>query len=199
MIVKRTIKTETDKFEIGDVISFKLTDGEKVKAMAVRQTDEGMLFITVDCLNEEYPMFKNPSGMGSMEINYINSDLRHWLNNEVLERFPEEIKSRMVVMRIGCTDYFDMLRIPTEREIFGENEYGAAECDAVKRFKGMKKRRNRIAFDRSKDGVEKWQWYWLQNKVKDTAAHFANVSDAGLANYYDASLSDGVRPVFLLS
>ena len=36
MIVKRTIKTETDNFEIGDVISFKLTDGEKVKPMAVR-------------------------------------------------------------------------------------------------------------------------------------------------------------------
>ena len=199
MIVKRTIKTETDNFEIGDVISFKLTDGEKVKAMAVRKTDEGMLFITVDCLNEEQPMFKNPGAMGSMEINYFNSDLRHWLNNEVLSRFPEEIKSRMVGMRIGCTDTFDLLRIPTEKEIFGENPYGKAECDAVKRFKGMKKRRNRIAFDRSEDGKEKWQWYWLQNKVEDTAADFAGVDSYGDADCGDASASSGVRPVFLLS
>ena len=199
MIVKRTIKTETDNFEIGDVISFKLTDGEKVKAMAVRKTDEGMLFITVDCLNEEQPMFKNPGAMGSMQINYFNSDLRHWLNNEVIARFPEEIKSRMIPMRIGCTDTFDLLRIPTEKEIFGENPYGKAECDAVKRFKGMKKRRNRIAFDRSEEGKEKWQWYWLQNRVEDTAANFAYVILNGIANYTHASYSNGVRPVFLLS
>ena len=199
MIVKRTIKTETDNFEIGDVISFKLTDGEKVKAMAVRKTDEGMLFITVDCLNEEQPMFKNPGAMGSMEINYFNSDLRHWLNNEVIARFPEEIKSRMIPMRIGCTDSFDLLRIPTEKEIFGENPYGKAQCDAVNRFKGMKKCRNRIAFDRSEEGKEKWQWYWLQNIVEDTAAYFASVNVDGFAYYCYASSSLGVRPVFLLS
>lgn len=199
MIVKRTIKTETDNFEIGDVISFKLTDGEKVKAMAVRKTDEGMLFITVDCLNEKQPMFKNPGAMGSMQINYFNSDLRHWLNNEVISRFPEEIKSRMIPMRIGYTDAFDLLRIPTEKEIFGENPYGKAECDAVKRFKGMEKRRNLIAFDRSEEGKEKWQWYWLQNKVENTTALFAHVSYSGYAYYATARYSSGVRPVFLLS
>ena len=197
MIVKRMIKTETDKFEIGDIISFKLTDGEKIKAMAVRETAEGMLFVTVDCLNEEQPMFKNPGGMGSMEINYFNSDLRHWLKNEVLAKFPEEIRSRMVGMPIG--DEFDLLRIPTEKEIFGENPYGKEESDDVKRFKGMKKRRNRIAFDRSEKGVEKWQWYWLQNRVEDTAASFANVDSRGGAYYVLASGSLGVRPVFLLS
>ena len=103
MIVKRTIKTETDNFEIGDVISFKLADGEKVKAMAVRKTDEGMLFITVDCLNEEQPMFKNPGAMGSMQINYFNSDLRHWLNNEVIARFPEEIQYHRQIAHLACT------------------------------------------------------------------------------------------------
>ena len=199
MIVKRMIKTETDKFEIGDIISFKLTDGEKVKAMAVRKTDEGILFITVDCLNEEQPMFENPGAMGSMQINYFNSDLRHWLNNEVIARFPEEIKSRMIPLRFGYTDTFDLLRIPTEKEIFGENPYGKAECDAVKRFKGMKKRRNRIAFDRSEEGKEKLQWYWLQNRVEDTAAYFAIVLDSGYAYCNVTSSSRGVRPVFLLS
>ena len=45
MEVKRTIKTDVDSFELGDVISFKLKDGEKVQAKAVKQTDEGMLFL----------------------------------------------------------------------------------------------------------------------------------------------------------
>lgn len=196
MEVRRKMTVDTEMFEIGDVIKFKLTNGEKVKAMAVRETSEGMLFVTVDCMGGEQPMFKNPGSMGSMELCYANSDLRHYLKDELLPLFPEKIKSRMVGMRIGNTDNFDLLRIPTEKEIFGKNQYGKDE-GKVKHFKGMKKRRNRIAFDRS-NGKENWQWYWLQNKHKEYASYFAVVDISGLA-YYGASDSRGVRPVFLLS
>ena len=198
MEVKRTIKTEVESFELDDVISFKLKDGEKVKAMAVRQEANGMLFVFVDCLKDEYPMFKDPDAMGSVEINYFNSDLRHALNGEILDRFPEEIRSRMVGMRIGYTDTFDLLRIPTEREIFGENPYGTEECSEIKRFKGMKKHRNRMAFQ-IVDGEERFEWYWLQNRVKDTASGFASVGNHGYACCAGASGSLGVRPAFLLS
>ena len=195
MEVKRTIKTEVESFELGDVITFKLKDGEKVQAKAVKQTGEGMLFLTVDCLKDEYQMFEHP--VGSMEINYFNSDLRQALNGEILDCFPDEIRSRMVGMRIGDTDAFDLLRIPTEKEIFGENSYGEEEADTVKQFKGMKNRRNRIAFQGSKTG--NWECYWLQNRVKGTDSHFARVNGDGLAYYGSASFSSGVRPVFLLS
>lgn len=197
MEVKRTIKTEVESFELGDVISFKLKDGEKVQAKAVKKTDESMLFLTVDCLKDEYQMFKNLGGMGSMEINYFNSDLRHALNGEILDRFPDEIKNRMVGMRIGNTDAFDLLRIPTEREIFGENPYGKEESDTVEQFKGMKNRRNHIAFQGSKTGT--WEWYWLQNRIEDTASIFASVDSHGNARFASASHSLGVRPAFLLN
>ena len=198
MEVKRTIKTDVESFELGDVISFTLKDGEKVQAKAVKQTDKGMLFITVDCLKDEYQMFKNPDGMGSMDINYFNSDLRHTLNGEILDRFPEEIRSRMVGMRIACTDTFDLLRIPTEREIFGENQcYSKDESDTVVQFKGMKNGRNRIAFQGSKTGTG--EWYWLQNRVEDTYSQFAYVNSRGTASCGGASRSNGVRSVFLLS
>lgn len=195
MEVKRTIKTEVESFELGDVISFELKDGEKVQAKAVKQTDEGMLFITVDCLKDEYPMFKYP--VGSMEINYFNSDLRHALNGEILDRFPEEIRSRMVGMRIGATNTFDLLRIPTEREIFGENPYGKEESDTVEQFKGMKNRRNRVAFQGFKTST--WERYWLQNRVEPFASYFASVDGYGIANYHVASVFSGVSPVFLLA
>lgn len=188
---------DTEMFEVGDVIKFKLTNGETVKAMAVRETSEGMLFITVDCVGGEQPMFKNQGGMGSMELCYANSDLRHYLKDELLPLFPEEIKSRMVGMRIGNTDNFDLLRIPTEKEIFGENIYGHDE-GKVKQFKCMKKCRNRIAFDRS-NGKENWQWYWLQNHHKEYASRFVYVDRLGAAYYHYASLSLGVRPVFCIS
>ena len=195
MKVKRTIKTDVESFEIGDVISFKLKDGEKVQAKAVKKTDEGMLFITVDCLKEEYQMFKHTGGVGSMEINYFNSDLRRALTGEILDRFPDEIRSRMVGMRIGNSDSFDLIRIPTKRELFGENQYSKDESDTVVQFKGMKNRRNRIALQGSKTGTG--EWYWLQNQVDDTS--FALVSSDGNANFHSASRFDGVRPVFLLS
>lgn len=197
MFVERKMTVETESFELGDVIKFKLTDGEKVKAMAVRKTSKGMLFVTVDCVGSEQPMFNDLDGMESMELCYANSDLRHYLKDELLPLFPEEIKSRMVGMRIGNTDNFDLLRIPTEKEIFGENQHGKDE-GKVKQFKGMKKRRNRIAFDRSK-GKEDWQWYWLQNRHKEYASNFASANHGGSANCLSADWSYGVRPVFLLT
>ena len=198
MEVTRKTKIETEAFELGDIIKFKLADGQKVKAKAVRQDENGTLFVTVDCLKDCYPMFNNPGAMGSMEICYFNSDLRHYLNKEVLKLFPEEIRSRMNVMPVGNNEY-DLLRIPTEREIFGENPYSKEERKEVKRFKGMKKRRNRIAFRATEDNKEAWEWYWLQNKVKDEATYFSYVYGFGLATCDDASGSFGVRPVFLLS
>ena len=199
MEVKRTIKTDVESFELGDVISFKLKDGEKVQAKAVKQTDEGMLFFTVDCLKDEYQMFKNPGWIEIMDTNYFNSDLRHALNGEILDRFPDEIRSRMVGMRIDNESnmFFDLLRIPTEREIFGENPYSKDESDTVVQFKGMQNRRNRMAFQGSKTGT--WEWYWLQNRVEDTSSIFAVVIHTGLVGYYSASNSLGVRPAFLLS
>ena len=197
MEVKRTIKTDVESFELGDVISFKLKDGEEVEAKAVKQTDEGMLFLTVDCLKDAYQMFKYTGYTGSMGINYFNSELRRALNGEILDRFPDEIRSRMVGMRIDDSFEFDLIRIPTEREIFGENYYSKDESDTVVQFKGMKNRKNRIAFQGSKTGT--WKWYWLQNRVGDTFSNFACVNGYGLADYSCASYFVGVRPVFLLS
>lgn len=192
MLVKRTMKVDVELFEVGDIIKFKLTDGEKVQAMAVKQTPEGMLFVLVDCLAKEYPMFNDIDDMDEADISYATSDLRKALNGEILDRFLKEIKDRMVAVNAEG----DMLRIPTECEIFGENVYGQEESKLTKRWKPMKKKRNRIAFQ-GKEGA--WEWYWLMNRHKDYASDFAIVGTDGLADYFSASYSLGVRPVFLLS
>jgi len=187
MKVKRTIKTEVNSFMVGDIIKFKLDDGEKVQAMAVEQTDKGMLFVTVDCLKKEYPMNTTDTNEGG----YEKSELRDKLNGEILDRFPSEIKDRMVAFDNG-----DFLRLPTEREIFGENPYGENIEGNVKQWKCMKNRRHRIAFRGHESG--EWEWYWLQNPVENTASSFAAVSYNGGAACGNASNSHGVRPAFLL-
>ena len=183
MKVMRTYETETSTYEVGDVIAFELEGGEKVEAMAMRQEADGMLFLFVDCLKDEERMNEEDSNRGGFDA----SDLRMKLNREIVERFPTEIREQMVAFANG-----DMLRLPTEKEIFGINEYGEDEGD-VEQFAPMKLRRNRIAFQ----GLNgNWEWYWLANKHKRSASYFARVHYLGYADYANASDASGVRPAF---
>lgn len=183
MKVMRTYETETNTYEVGDVIAFELEGGEKVEAMAMRQEVDGMLFLFVDCLKDEECMNEEDSNRGGFDA----SDLRMKLNREIVERFPAEICEQMIAFANG-----DMLRLPTEKEIFGVNEYGEDEGD-VEQFAPMKLRRNRIAFQ----GLNgNWEWYWLANKHKRSASNFAAVNNGGYADYNNASNAHGVRPAF---
>ena len=187
MKVKRMIKSDVSTFKVGDIIKVKLTDGEKAQAMAVQQEEDGMIFCLVDCLAKEYPMNETCTNEGGYEA----SDLRKKLNGEILDRFPADLKALMVPFDNG-----DLLRLPTEKEILGENYHGEYESPYVKQWKPMKKRRNRMAFDGSKN--ENLQWYWLINKVRESAASFSSVSGNGYAHASFASSSYGVRPAFKL-
>ena len=182
----RTMETAADNgYMVGDVIAFALTDGEEVEALAVKQEQDGMIFCLVDCLNQEYSMNEEDSNRGGYEA----TDLRVKLNGEILERFPADIREKMVAFANG-----DYLRLPTEKEIFNCNDYGKAEPDEVQQWEPMKQRKNRIAFQGK--GTDRWEWYWLQNAHKRYAAHFADVDSYGVANYDDASNAGGVRPAF---
>lgn len=183
----RTIEAVADgNYNVGDVIAFTLNDGEEVEALAVKQEQDGMIFCLVDCLRKEYSMNPTSSNRGG----YKSCALRKALNTEILDRFPAEIREKMVAFPNG-----DLLRLPTEREIFGENIYGVEEDDSVEQWEPMKKRKNRIAFQGK--GTDTWEWYWLQNKYDGSAADFAIVYFSyGSADYSNASSSLGVRPAF---
>ena len=159
------------KYKVGDKFSFALKNGESVTALAVKEEADGMVFIFEDCLSKAYSM---------------NDNLMDMLNNELYKLFPDEIQNVMV--SFGGNN---MIRIPTEKEIFGVNKYGERESDDVKQFEPMKKRRNRIAFRN-----DEFEWYWLKNRGVEGAASFAFVNSTGLAASYNASISVGVRPLF---
>lgn len=196
MKVERTVKVDVSNFKVGDVIKFKLTNGAKVQAMAMQQEEDGMTFCLVDCLPGRYQMNILTNGGG-----YKENALRKSLNTWVLDHlFPEELKAVMTPFENG-----DLLRIPTEREIFGENQYGDYEDPHVQQWKPMKKCRNRIAIDGMKAGV--LQQYWLSNKAREPkivvsfeapTAVFTAVDCCGRASYNDGICALGVRPVFKL-
>ena len=182
----RTIEAVADgNYNVGDVITFTLNDGEEVEALAVKQEQDGMIFCLVDCLRKEYSMNPTSSNRGG----YKPCALRKALNTEILDRFPAEIREKMVAFEGG-----ELLRLPTEREIYGENIYGVDEEDTVEQWEPMKKHKNRIAFHGK--GTNTWGRYWLQNRYDGPAAYFACVGYLGQGAISDASDYAGVRPAF---
>ena len=182
--VKRMVKVNVDTLKVGDIIKFRLTNGAKVQAMAMQQEKDDMIFCLVGCLPGEYPMNNTCTNKGG----YEKSDLRKKLNDEFLNLFPVALTDMMAPFENG-----DLLRIPTEKEIFGENCYGEYE-NQVKQWKPMKRRKNRMAFDSAKG--ESLQWYWLINKVRESTIYFSFADRAGCAGFDSAFISYGVRPVF---
>ena len=190
MKVYRTSKVLAGgKYEVGDIVSYTMEDGEEVEALAVKEEFDKhgnlyMVFILLDCLKEECRMNLEDTNDGGYEESY----LRGQVDTKYLERFPASLRLNMVPFENG-----DLLRIPTEREIFGWNRYGEEEPDTVEQFEPMKKKRNRMAFD----GLNgETQVYWLQNKRVRSATAFAYVTYAGYASSNGASGSFGVRPLY---
>lgn len=177
------------KYEVGDIVSYTMEDGEEVEALAVKEEFDKhgnlcMVFMLLDCLKEECRMNRDDTNDGG----YEESHLRDQLTTKYLEKFPAALRLNMVPFENG-----DLLRIPTEREIFGRNIYGEEEPNTVEQFEPMKKRRNRMAFD----GLNgETQAYWLQNKRVRSAANFCYVNNVGGAGNDGASYSFGVRPLY---
>lgn len=177
------------RYEVGDIVSYTMEDGEEVEALAVKEEFDKhgnlcMVFMLLDCLKEECRMNRDDTNDGGYEESYLREQLR----TKYLERFPASLRLNMVPFENG-----DLLRIPTEREVFGENRYGEEEPDTVEQFEAMKKRRNRMALDGSNGET---QAYWLQNKRVRSATHFCLVSSTGYASSNGASNSFGVRPLY---
>ncbi len=177
------------RYEVGDIVSYTMEDGEEVEAIAVKEEFDKhgnlcMVFMLLDCLKEECRMNRDDTNDGG----YEESHLRDQLATKYLEKFPAALRLNMVPFENG-----DLLRIPTEREIFGRNIYGEEEPNTVEQFEPMKKRRNRMAFD----GLNgETQAYWLQNKRVRSATFFCDVNGGGNAYSSYASNSYGVRPLY---
>lgn len=182
MIVMRRVKIEVNRPKIGDRISFTLKTGEKVEAIAVKELINGMVFCAVDYLNRAYPMNRKGGTRGGYEA----SDLRKILNGEILDSFPDGIREQLIPFDNG-----DLLTIPSEREMFGENVRAKEDEGDVMQWEPMEDRRNRIAL---RDGNV--EWGWLRNVALST--DFAACAAAGYAHCLDASASLGVRPAFIM-
>lgn len=181
MKVGRMSEIETNDIRIGDQIHV-----SNYTATCQEITSIAAIFLLDQYLDK--PMVMNVVDTNSG--GYPESDLRKDLRSaEVLNMFVG-IRYRMVPFENG-----DLLRIPFAGEIFGAELPEWWEADSHKQWPLMEDRRNRLA---SRQG--KYEWGWLQNKVKTSSTEFCFINADGSNGWSsDASDAIGVRPVFKIS
>lgn len=182
MNVIRKFETTVDAvsdYQIGDQIRL-----GKYTATCQKVTEQGAIFLLDQYLDKAYQMNSEWTNEGGYEA----SELRRNLNADfAVDPEFDDIRDSLAPFENG-----DLVRIPTVGEFFGKDDF--YEMDDAKQWPLMKDRRNRVAI---RDG-EEYEWGWLQNKVKKSAARFALVYYYGVTYSGDASFSLGVRPVLML-
>lgn len=168
--------------KVGDKIVVDVKDLGEFEATAHEVTDGSILFIFDDYITER-PMNENNTNAGG----YEESDLKKWIDNDLFNKFPVELKTRL-------TD----LTLPTVGQVFGwDDEWNREhfEPDGDEQLPLMKLRKNRVAYLNNE-----FEWGWLRNamKKKYSSAVFVGVGDNGVASRNAASYSNGVRPEFRL-
>lgn len=183
MKVTRKVTFKTNEVCVGDQITVRLGGFGKFTATAQKVTDKGTLFL-FDEVIARHSINESNTNKGGFD----GSDMKWWLNEVVLQAFPEKLRYRV-------TD----ITLPTYGEIFGpdynKDLYKNFEPDEDEQFELMKWRGNRVC-----DLKDDWCWWWLRNATKQdvSSAHFASVNCNGRASYHNASYSHGVRPEFWL-
>lgn len=173
---------EVGEWQIGDIIRFTLLTGEEVEAQCQRVDPEGATFCLTHCLEEEQPMNEENTNEGGWD----ESDLREYLNTEILNSFPESIRSKMKPIYKD-----DLLTLPAVEDIFGEWDFDRWEPKegAEPNWPLMKHRQYR----------SKGNWWWGRSAYATNATNFCLVDTDGNAIYYHASLSFGLAPAFLIA
>lgn len=176
------VNADNEDIMVGDQMVVKLDGFGEYIATAQRVTDDGMIFMFDDCItvrqmNNEYT---NDGG-------YEKSELHEWINGDLLNSFPEDIKNKVT-----------SISIPTYGQIFGHDDWYERKLtpDIDEQFALMRIRKNRVA-----DYNNEYEFYWLQNSTQEcvSSSAFARVHGSGNAYYGSASGSVGVRPVFVLN
>lgn len=177
---RQVIEIDLNEIQVGDKIEVDLEGLGNFTATACKLTDKGTKFIFDECVAQ-----RKMNNTRTNDGGYEASDLCQWINTELLNLFPIELKDRI-----------KEITLPTYGQIFGYDEWYSKdiEPDEDEQFEYMTIKQNRKA-----DFNNDIEWYWLKNATKKeySSADFAFVYSDGYAYYY-ASASLGVRPVFII-
>ena len=179
MKIKRQTEIEVNinDIQVGDAITVKLKDGEVVDFLAADINEDIIIFLAQDCVSRNREMNRKDDNEGG----YDKSDMRKYLNEQLINLFPDDLVSQM----IPIYDKKDLLTILSREEAFGEIEL-------------LKNPRHRIAMESQIEESRYSAVWWLRDAV--SASYFAYVGADGGATYaYASDPWVGIRPAFAIS
>lgn len=189
---------QAGSIKVGDEVGCTLKNGKEVVfvAAAVNPYGDGQVaFVIKDCLSDTHYMNKECTNDGG----WYSSDMREWLNKDIWELLPDDlkavIKTRKILQKIDgdVTESEDKLWLLSCKEVTGEDyNDDPTDFDDV-HFPLFSDERSRV---KQIDGET--CWYWLRSPNASYSTNFCNVSSSGSASNYSATNSRGVAFSFII-
>lgn len=175
------IKDNTSGLKVGDIITEKTIDGEEMDLVVVDMGPGWARFESKDCLPVEVAYNQNNRNAGG----FADSDVKHYLNEEVFNSLPEELRNVIAEVerkQENGKNSLCRLFLPTESELFGDCCY--SEDDTYSQIEYYKDRRNRIKCNRKGGSPD---WYWTASVRSGTSANCVRVNNNGYSTGWNAS------------
>lgn len=181
----------------GDNIPVTLKNGEEVSFDVGKNESGKIYFVMHDCLKEKKPMNKDWTNKGGWE----KSDMRKYLNEEVIELLPDELKAvikptKIVQVWNKRQETEDKLFLLSRTQVFGKNgvnELTDLNDSQIDIFK------NQRAWVKELGSYGTLYSWWLRSPNSSNSDTFCSVyTDGTPYNYFGASYSFGVAPAFCI-
>lgn len=182
----------------GDNIPVTLKNGEEVSFDVGRDEGGKVYFIMHNCLKESKPMNRKWTNEGGWE----ESEIRRYLNEEVIELLPDELRKIIKPTKIVQVwndkrrETEDKLFLLSRTQVFGKHENYEAIEPSDSQIDIFENPRERV---KECEEVEDVYCWWLRSPYSSLSDGFCSVGMGGSVNYYlGASLSYGVAPAFCI-
>lgn len=181
----------------GDNIPVTLKNGEEV-SFDIGEDESGKIyFIMHNCLEEEKPINDDWTNKGGWK----ESDMRRYLNEEVIELLPDELKK--IIKPTKIVQVWDGKRRETEdklfllsrTQVFGKHENYEAIEPNDSQIDIFKSPRERVKESKGYEIPARW---WLRSPYSSYSLGFCFVYTDGTVSSYDADFSYGVAPAFCI-
>lgn len=184
----------------GDNIPVTLKNGEKVSFDVGKDKSGKIYFVMHDCLKENKPMNDDCTNKGGWE----KSDMRRYLNEEVIELLPDEL--RKIIKPTKIVQVWDGERRETEdklfllskTQVFGKIERYKPTEPIDSQIDIFENQRERVKECEEVEELEDVYFWWLRTPTSGYSYGVCDIySDETVASLY-ASFSCGVAPAFCI-
>lgn len=181
----------------GDNIPVTLKNGEEVSFDIGKDESGKIYFIMHNCLKEKKPMNSDWTNKGGWE----ESDMRKYLNEEVIELLPDELRKIIKPTKIVQVwngkrrETKDKLFLLSRTQVFGKDinyeaiEPNDSQIDIFKNPRGRVKELN---------GSGTLCYWWLRSPGSGHSSIFCYVYTDGTVEDSGANISLGVAPAFCI-